>query len=219
MIPVAERFISINGEGQHAGYLAAFIRVKGCNLSCNYCDTAWANRPDCPCELMEVEDLVSYVRETGVSRVTLTGGEPLLVPEIDGLIRSLSQAGIRVEIETNGSVDIRPFAEIRPRPSFTLDHKCPGSGMDSRMLTDHYACLLPQDTVKFVVSDRRDLDHAYEICARCDIGKRCTILLSPVFGRIEGKEIVDYMMEKHWNDARLQLQLHKYIWPPDARGV
>lgn len=217
--PLVEKFISINGEGPKAGMLAAFIRLKGCNLQCNYCDTTWANVADCPCEETSAEELISWLKQEKISRVTLTGGEPLLTPDVDQLIENLGQAGALIEIETNGSIDLKPFDKLVHRPAFTMDYKCPGSGMESRMKTGNFSLLRKQDTVKFVVSDIRDLHCAYEITREYRLTDRCKVYLSPVFGRIDPKDIVTFMQEHHWNDVHLQLQLHKFIWDPAERGV
>ena len=107
--PVVEKFISINGEGQKAGELAAFIRMRGCNLSCNYCDTSWANTMDCPCEFLSTEELITWLTEHKIKNVTLTGGEPLLTTGIDTFIETLGSSGFSVEIETNGSVALDCF--------------------------------------------------------------------------------------------------------------
>lgn len=217
--PVVEKFVSINGEGQKAGTLAAFVRLRGCNLSCNYCDTSWANTPDCPCEDLSCKEIVDWVQETHVKNVTLTGGEPLYAEDIRVLIEALGGAGFDVEIETNGSVPLARFANLFYRPAFTLDYKCPDSGMESFMFTPNFSLLTACDTVKFVVSSVKDLDKAREISEKYELATHCPIYLSPVFGRIEPREIVEYMIAHHWNEARLQLQMHKFIWPPQQRGV
>ena len=128
-------------------------------------------------------------------------------------------AGMEVEIETNGSVDLTPFDKLSCRPSFTMDYKCPDSGMEGSMLPGNFSILSEQDTVKFVVSSLRDLDKAKEITEYYQLTSRCHVYLSAVFGRIEPKEIVSYMIDHHWNDVYLQLQMHKFIWPPQQRGV
>ena len=217
--PVVEKFISINGEGQKAGELAAFIRMRGCNLSCNYCDTSWANTMDCPCEFLSTEELITWLTEHKIKNVTLTGGEPLLTKGIDTFIEALGSSGFSVEIETNGSVALDCFHNLLHRPAFTMDYKCPDSGMEQAMCTDNFSLLLSKDTVKFVVSSIADLEKARAVCTQYKIADHCPIFLSPVFGRIEPKEIVEYMIEHHWNEARLQLQMHKFIWPPEQRGV
>lgn len=217
---VAETFVSINGEGQHAGELAIFIRFTGCNLNCNYCDTQWANQPDAECSIMTEEAIIDLVKEAGVRNVTLTGGEPLIQPGIGQLLECLGTVPeLRIEIETNGSVDITPFVKLAQRPAFTLDYKLPGSGMETDMKTEHYQCLTAEDTIKFVISDRKDLNRAKEIIEEFRLQKRCGLYFSPVFGRIEPAEIVEYMTEHRLNDVHLQLQMHKFIWNPDQRGV
>ena len=126
---VVEKFVSINGEGRRAGELAAFIRFKGCNLQCSYCDTSWANEPGCESERLTEEEILSWIRETGVKNVTLTGGEPLLREGMEELIEAiLEDPSQRVEIETNGSVDLKPYHILKNRPSFTMDYKTPDSG-------------------------------------------------------------------------------------------
>ncbi len=217
--PLADTFVSINGEGPLSGTPAAFLRMKGCNLSCGYCDTVWARKTDCPSVLMTVEDILAWLSEQEIRHVTLTGGEPLLVPDIASLIEALGQAGYAVEIETNGSVDLAPYVTCQPRPVFTMDYKCPDSGMEEQMHLPNFSLLTAQDTVKFVVSSRKDLDRAREMTGRYHLAGRCHIFFSAVFGRIEPKTIAAYMIEHHLNDVQLQLQMHKYIWPPKERSV
>ena len=123
---VAEKFVSINGEGTHSGQLAVFIRFCGCNLKCSFCDTTWVNEEDVPYEEMSLEEICEYIKETGIHNVTLTGGEPLKQPGIRLLIDCILAMGMYVEIETNGSVDLSRF---KSKASFTMDYKLPGSGM------------------------------------------------------------------------------------------
>ena len=218
---VAEKFISINGEGTRAGELAVFVRFAGCNLRCTYCDTMWANEPGCPYEEMTPAQICDYVRSTGISNVTLTGGEPLLQKQIEELIGLLIRdCGVRVEIETNGAVDLRPFAQISEgRPTFTMDYKLPSSGCEAQMLAGNFSVLQAQDTVKFVSGSREDLERAAEIIEEYGLLNRCYVYFSPVFGKIEPAEIVDFMLENKLNKARIQIQMHKVIWDPNARGV
>ena len=218
---VAEKFISINGEGTRAGELAVFVRFVGCNLRCTYCDTMWANEPGCPFEEMTPAQICDYVRSTGISNVTLTGGEPLLQKQMEELIGQLIRdCGVRVEIETNGAVDLRPFAQIpEGRPMFTMDYKLPSSGCEGQMLTGNFSVLQAQDTVKFVSGSREDLERAAEIIEEYGLLDRCYVYFSPVFGKIEPAEIVDFMLENKLNKARIQIQMHKVIWDPNARGV
>jgi len=217
---VTEHFISINGEARRAGELSCFLRLAGCNLCCNYCDTRWSCEPGAESEPMTEEELYAWVKQTGVRNVTLTGGEPLLAPEVDGLLRRLGQdLELRIEVETNGSIALDPYMEIPGEISFTMDLKCPGSGMAEHNRMENLVLLRPQDTVKFVVSDRTDLDWMRKLVEDHQLARKCTVYISPVFGRIDPRAIVEYMMEYGMNDVRLQLQLHKYIWDPMKRGV
>ncbi len=217
---VVEKFVSINGEGQRAGQLAVFIRFKGCNLNCGYCDTKWANDLSAPFESMNEDEIYDYIKSTGVKNVTLTGGEPLLRDNIGILLERLGKDNsLNVEIETNGSVLIEPYANIVKRPSFTLDYKLGGSGMERFMKTENYQFLQKCDTVKFVVSSVSDLERAVEIIKEYELDKRCGVYLSAVFGKIEPANIVSFMIDKNLNDVNLQLQMHKFIWDPNKRGV
>ena len=216
---VAEIFTSINGEGMYAGRLAVFVRFCGCSLWCSYCDTMWANE-ECEYRLMSEEDIVDEVIRSGVKNVTLTGGEPLLQKDVDIVINKLlAEKDLTVEIETNGSVDISRFIDGEKRPVFTLDYKLEGSGMEQYMNTDNYRYLCDRDTVKFVVSNEKDLYKTYDICKKYSLGEKCNIIISPVFGRINPDDIVQFMKDRLFNEARLGLQIHKIIWDPDKRGV
>lgn len=219
MFPVVEKFVSINGEGAHAGELAAFIRFRGCNLSCSYCDTSWANCEDTPAEYESAEELAAWVAETKVNNVTLTGGEPLLHKNCEELIALLMKQGCRVEIETNGSVSIDKLVFSAYRPVFTMDYKLPSSGMEEFMCKENFRLLCKHDTVKFVSGSMEDLERAAEIIEEYKLDDRCHVFISPVFGEIEPADIVRFMEERNMNKVRLQLQLHKFIWEPTRRGV
>ncbi|MBQ8927940.1 MAG: putative 7-carboxy-7-deazaguanine synthase QueE [Oscillospiraceae bacterium] len=216
---LVEHFISINGEGQRAGELALFLRFAGCNLQCDWCDTAWANAPDVPFVQADLQMLLEIARAAsgeGVRNVTLTGGEPLLQKESPVLIRALCSLGMRVEIETNGSIPLTPFLG-EARAVFTMDYKLPSSGMEPRMCTENIPLLRAQDTLKFVCASGEDLARAAWVLEA--FRPACAVYLSPVFGRIEPAAIVDFMKARHLGNVRLQLQLHKFIWDPEKRGV
>lgn len=216
---IAEKFVSINGEGRKAGQPAVFIRFNGCNLNCSYCDTLWANLDDCPVTPMTGEEILLYIQSTGIKNVTLTGGEPLIQTGIYELIDLLCQSGLYVEIETNGSEDISEYRNMKAMPSFTLDYKLPSSGMEGFMEMKNYSFLTENDTVKFVCGSHVDLEKALEITRKHRLVKKCAVYLSPVFGKIEPKEMVNFMLENKMNGVSFQLQLHKFIWDPDKRGV
>lgn len=216
---VAEKFVSINGEGQKAGQPAVFIRLAGCNLHCSYCDTRWANSADAPHTDMTEDEIADYITGTGITNVTLTGGEPLIAENIGILLERLSREDISVEIETNGSADISVCESISPRPSVTLDYKLPDSGMEKYMRTENYRYLRNTDTIKFVAGSENDLVRALEIMEKYNLREKCRVYISPVFGRIEPSEIVDFMLAHRLNGVNLQLQLHKFIWDPEKKGV
>lgn len=216
---VVESFISINGEGTRAGELAVFVRFQGCNLRCSYCDTMWANQPDCPVKEQTPQEIGDYIRSTGVKNVTLTGGEPLLQPEMPQLLEVLARMPqVRVEVETNGAVDLRPFCGEN-RPVFTMDYKLPGSGWEQAMSSENFACLNEADTVKFVCSSEADVERAIELIGQHQLTRRCHVYLSPVFGAIDPARMVELMIAHCLNDVRLQIQIHKVIWDPNQRGV
>ena len=215
---VVEKFISINGEGSRAGQLAAFIRFHYCNLNCSYCDTRYANDSNSNYELLSAQNILDYLKANKVVNVTLTGGEPLLQQNIDYLIDLLLKNGFSVEIETNGSIDIKPFIK-ETRPIFTLDYKVPSSTMENEMCLNNYQYLTKNDVVKFVVSNLSDLNKAKEIIDTYDLVNRTKVYFSPVFGKIEPRRIVDYMVKHHLNGINMQLQMHKFIWDINQRGV
>ena len=218
--PVCEKFVSINGEGRRAGQLAVFVRFRGCNLRCSYCDTAWANDASATAELLTAEEICGYVRSTGVKNVTLTGGEPLLRPGIGGLTAALKELGLSVEIETNGAVALDEFCVSGVRPDcFTMDYKLPSSGMEDKMIVGNFELLGSGDCVKFVSGSEEDLNRALDIIKTYGLIGRCGVYLSPVFGAIEPERIVEFMKEHCMNGVNLQIQLHKVIWEPDRRGV
>lgn len=204
---VNEIFDSIDGEGKTAGQLATFIRLCGCNLRCVYCDTAYAFTEG---QEMAVADII---RRVHFPHVTLTGGEPLLQP-VHALLAGL--AGHSVNIETNGSVDLRPYMAYR-HVWFTVDYKSIYSQMSERMLAVNFQRLRPQDVLKFVVATQEDLEQALAVCQTYQ--PACQIYVGPVFGQLPAREIVEFMKERRVTSWHLQLQLHKYIWPPDERGV
>ena len=216
---VVEIFESINGEGMRAGELAVFVRMKGCNLSCNYCDTMWANKPDCEFEEMTADQIVDRVKKSGIKNVTWTGGEPLLQKDADKLLEAFSsEKDIRVEVETNGSIDLKPFLKFE-NVSFTMDYKLPESDMEKYMNTDNFKILRKKDTLKFVASSVNDLKKAKEIIEKYELIGKVNIIFSPVFGKIELTDIVDFLKDNKLNDVRMQLQMHKFIWDPEERGV
>ena len=213
---VVEIFKSIDGEGIRTGFPVTFIRLAGCNLRCEYCDTTYSYDVSKAIE-MTLPEILDSVSSLNCKRITLTGGEPLIHDSVEGLIRMLVRRGYEVNIETNGSVDITPYVNSLGNPIITMDYKCPCSGMEDKMLKSNLSMLRKTDVLKFVVGSVKDLLRCYEIICCNDI--KAQIFISPVFGKIEPKEIVDYVIGHNMNDCRVQLQLHKIIWDPELRGV
>ena len=219
-LQVVEKFVSINGEGRRCGQLATFIRFAGCNLNCGYCDTAWANDRKVAFDPMTAEEVYAYIKETQVTNVTLTGGEPLLQQDMGELLELLSQdPELYVEIETNGSVLLSKFSDLENPPSFTMDYKLPSSGMERMMALENFDHLTEKDTVKFVSGSMEDLEKARELINKYKLTEKTSIFISPVFGDIELESIVDFMKDNQMNGVNMQVQLHKIIWDPNERGV
>lgn len=217
---VVEIFESINGEGKKAGQLALFIRFQKCNLNCSYCDTKWANSDDSPYTLMNLEELYKKVVESGIKNVTITGGEPLLQENIEIFLKKLAEnPEINIEIETNGSINLKRFGEIKNAPSFTMDYKLPKSNMEKFMDLENFKYLKEKDTIKFVVSNIDDLERAREIIEKYSLVEKCAVYISPVFGKIELSSMVDFMKKYKMNGVNMQLQIHKIIWDPETKGV
>lgn len=214
---VIEIFKSINGEGLKQGQLALFIRLAMCNLCCSYCDTKYSFiNPQY--KDMTVEEIVNIALEAKIKNITLTGGEPLIHSDVKNLIDSLLKHNFEVEIETNGSVSIVPFLDLKGI-SFTLDYKCPSSLEEDKMNLDNYNYLTKGDCVKFVVGDLNDLNKALYIIEKYNLILKTNSLISPVFGKIEPKQIVEFLISNNLNEVRMQLQIHKFIWDPNLRGV
>jgi len=209
---ITEIFHSIQGESSYAGQPCVFVRLTGCPLRCNWCDTDYAFYGGHECAIDEV---LAKVHTYGCRLVEVTGGEPLVQPESLLLMTRLCDAGYTVLLETSGAVDITP---VDPRAHVILDVKCPGSGMTNRMHWPNLSQLAAKDEAKFVLADRADYDWAREILVRYDIANRCTVHFSPVFGSLDVRELAEWILADKL-PVRFQLQMHKYIWAPDMRGV
>lgn len=224
---INEIFSSIEGEGIRAGYLATFIRTQFCNLECRYCDTLYSLTAEkdlmgnLPYKNMSIDQILQQVKLLGNDRVTLTGGEPLIQKEARQLIDRLLDEGYRVNIETNGAVPINDFLYFRNKDMtkliVTMDWKSPYSGMRDKMIEENLAALRSIDVLKFVVATKEDLDDMKKTIESNDL--YCNIFVSPVFGQIEGSDIVDYLKIKNLQNVRVQCQLHKVFWHPQQRGV
>ena len=217
---VVEIFESINGEGRRVGQLAIFIRLQKCNLNCSYCDTRWANGDDAPYTLMSEDEIYDRILKSGIKNITLTGGEPLLHKDVEILLEKIGEnPNLSLEIETNGSIELEKFSKLKNPPLFTMDYKLPSSKMENKMCLDNFKYLASKDTVKFVVGTIEDLKKAKEIIERYSLIGKCAVYFSPVFNSIDPIEIVKFMKENRLNGVNLQLQIHKFIWDPESKGV
>lgn len=212
-LSVNEIYLSIQGESSHTGWPCVLVRLAGCPLSCSYCDTVHARQE--PGRAMTVSQVAREALAFRARHVELTGGEPLAQPASLQLLTRLCDDGRTVLLETSGALDITP---VDPRVHIIMDVKCPGSGMTDRMRWENLDLLKQTDEVKLVVGGREDYKFARDLVRRRRLHKRCTVLLSAVSGRVEPARVVRWMLDDGL-DVRFQLQLHKLIWPGDARGV
>lgn len=216
MMKVVEIFKSIDGEGKRAGLPTTFIRLYGCNLRCSYCDSQYAWSGDAFTE-MSVDEIVAAVKKLGVTSITLTGGEPLIHKHVEMLLSELAKCGFDINIETNGTQDISIYRYISHNIWFTVDYKCISSAVSNSMNEDIFKNqLTDKDVLKFVVGSDEDLQQALDVIEAYDPAAQ--IYFSPVFG-FDASKIVDFLLEKKLHRCKVQLQLHKYIWDKDKRGV
>ncbi|MEY2546629.1 MAG: 7-carboxy-7-deazaguanine synthase [Verrucomicrobiota bacterium] len=212
-LTVNEIYQSIQGESTFAGRPCVFVRLTFCDLRCNYCDTQYAFYEGKKMALNEIVDLVA---KFNCPLVEITGGEPLLQKNVLPLMSILCDAGMTVLLETSGAHDI---SHVDLRVHRIMDLKTPGSGEVERNLWSNIEHLGERDEVKFVIGSREDYEWSREKIERFGLTKRChAVLFSPIFGRIEPQQIVEWMLEDKL-DVRFQLQMHKFIWPPTQRGV
>jgi 7-carboxy-7-deazaguanine synthase len=210
---INEIFYSIQGESTHAGRPCVFVRLTGCNLRCTWCDTEYAFFDGRRMPLAEVADIVRAYR---CDLVEVTGGEPLLQEGVYPLMDALLESGHTVMVETSGASDV---ARLDPRIVKIMDLKCPASGECQRNLWSNLDHLTTRDEIKFVVADRADYEWARDtIVARALAPRVNALLLSPVFGQLEPAALAAWILEDRL-PARMQLQMHKQIWPNISRGV
>ena len=214
MLRVTEIFHSIQGESTHAGRPCTFVRLTGCPMRCVWCDSAYTFTGG---DHLSIDAIIEQVKSFGGRLVEVTGGEPLAQKEAFTLIERLCDDGYEVLVETGGYVSTEA---VDPRAKVILDVKCPASGEESR---NHWPNLdwlrADKDEVKFVVANKTDWDYAQELIERMELQKRCkAILISPAWGELNLQDLANWIATSGL-DVRMQLQLHKYIWGPEARGV
>ena len=213
MVTVNEIFYSVQGESTYAGQPCVFVRLTACDLRCSWCDTPYAFHEG---SKRRLEDVIAEVERYHCPLVEVTGGEPLLQEDVYPLMNELIARGKRVLLETGGH---RSTARVPEAVITILDIKCPGSGEAERMDWDNLNRLRPRDEVKFVIKDRADYEYARDAIARHGLaGRAAAVHLSPVHGVLDPKMLSEWVLADRL-PVRVQLQLHKYIWAPDTRGV
>jgi 7-carboxy-7-deazaguanine synthase len=213
MLTVNEIFYSIQGESTRAGLPCVFVRLTACDLRCTWCDTPYAFHEG---RKQSVDEVVAAVERYDCPLVEITGGEPLLQEDVYPLMDRLLDGGRTVMLETGGH---RPIDRVPEGVVRIVDIKCPGSGEVDKNHWANVDRLTPHDEVKFVVNDRTDYEFARDVIRARDLASRCAaVLLSPVHGVLDGRVLSEWMLEDRV-PARFQLQLHKYIWTPNTRGV
>jgi len=204
-LKITEIFYSLQGEADTAGIPTTFVRLTGCPLRCQYCDTTYAFQGG---QWWEVDGIVDRVRQLGARHVCVTGGEPLAQKNCLELLERLSESGFRVSLETSGAMSLQ---SVDPRVVKVVDVKTPGSGEESRNRYDELGRLSSQDLVKFVICNRADYEWSRAKVRELGLQARCTVLFSPSHDELPARELADWILEDHL-PVRLQIQLHKYLW-------
>ena len=213
MLTINEIFHSIQGESTHAGRPCVFVRLTACDLRCRWCDTPYAFHEG---RKMSLDEVVAAVEARNCPVVEITGGEPLLQPDVYPLMQRFLDSGKTVLLETGGH---RSIADVPPGVIRIMDVKCPGSGESDHVDWSNIARLTPTDEVKFVIADRVDYEFARDVLRREALETRvAAVLFSPVHGELAPKQLAEWVLEDGLR-VRVQLQVHKYIWSPETRGV
>jgi len=213
MPKVNEIYFSVQGESTYAGLPCVFVRLTYCNLRCSYCDTEYAFYDG---KDLSNTQILEVVRKYDCKLVEITGGEPLVqMEECLGLMKQLCDEGFEVLIETGGSLSIK---DIDQRVKIIMDLKCPSSGMEKKNLYENINFLKPLDELKFVIGSREDYDWTISTIKKYNLENKCKILFSVVFGKLEPVQLVNWILEDKLN-VRFQLQMHKFIWHHETKGV
>ena len=209
---INEIFFSIQGESTYAGLPCVFVRLTYCNLRCSYCDTEYSFHEG---EWRNLDDIINEVKSYKCKLVEVTGGEPLLQDNVHPFMKRLCDEGMDVMLETGGHMDIM---RVDKRVKRIMDIKCPSSGETDKMFWQNINHINSNDQIKFVVGTREDYQFAKDTIAKYKLAGLCPLLISPVFGKIDLEQLAGWILQDNL-DVRMQLQMHKYIWQPDKRGV
>lgn len=202
---ITEIFYSLQGETRTVGLPTVFVRLTGCPLRCNYCDTAYAFHGG---EKRDIVDIVAEVKSYNPQYVTVTGGEPLAQKTCRALLTALCDLDVEVSLETSGAIDI---SEVDPRVVTVMDLKTPASGEESKNKYGNIQHLKAQDQLKFVICDRNDYEWSCQKISEYDLASRCEILFSPIHGELKPAELANWIIEDNL-PVRMQIQIHKYLW-------
>jgi 7-carboxy-7-deazaguanine synthase len=202
---ITEIFLSLQGEARDAGWPTVFVRLTGCPLRCQYCDTAYAFHGG---EWRGIDEILAEVEAHGVRHVCVTGGEPLAQKRCPALLSRLCDAGYAVSLETSGAIDI---GNVDPRVCRVVDIKTPGSGEVARNRWENLALLTPRDQLKFVICSRTDFEWARDTVAEHQLDRRCDVLFSPSHAQVSARELADWIVAEKL-PVRFQMQLHKQLW-------
>jgi 7-carboxy-7-deazaguanine synthase len=210
---IIELYLSVQGETHLVGLPTAFVRLAGCNLRCSWCDTPYSFGRGTPAT---IESILKGIKDYNCKHVCITGGEPLMQKNVHALMTQLCDLGYTVSIETGGSLTIKG---IDPRVITILDIKCPGSAMDGKNYWQNLEILQDHDEIKFVILDEKDYLYSKDVCERYNLyDRKHAPLFSPVHGLLDPKLLVDWIL-KDAIRVRLNLQMHKYVWSPETKGV
>lgn len=211
-LKINEIYFSVQGESSYSGLPCIFIRLTYCNLRCTYCDSEYSFYDG---EKMKIDEILKEIKKYSCNLVEVTGGEPLLQKNCINLLNELIKNNYDVLLETSGSLSI---SDVPNKVINIIDFKCPSSKMDSKNMWDNINYLKKNDEIKFVIGDRIDYEWTKQKIEEFKLNQICDILISPVYGEIEPKEIVKWILEDNLK-VRFQIQMHKEIWSADKKGV
>jgi 7-carboxy-7-deazaguanine synthase len=212
MLKVNEIYYSIQGESSKAGLPCVFVRLTYCNLRCSYCDTEYAFYEGTD---LSIDSIIEQIKKYNCNLVELTGGEPLFQSESIELMNRLCADGFEVMLETGGSL---PIKDVNQQAMIILDLKCPSSNMMKKNLYENLQYIKPTDEIKFVMGTREDYLWTKETIQKYNLEGKCGLLASVVFGSLEPLKVVEWILEDNLK-IRFQLQMHKFIWEPNTKGV
>ncbi|WP_373998607.1 radical SAM protein [Bdellovibrio bacteriovorus] len=212
MLKINEIFYSVQGETTYVGLPTVFVRLTACNLRCTYCDTKYSYYEG---ELQSLETILKEIESHKTPYVCITGGEPLLQKEVHTLMNTLCDRGYKVSLETSGSKSIE---QVDPRVKIILDVKTPDSGAADSFLMNNISFSTPSTEYKFVICSEKDFEWSEEFCRQHNLFEKFVVLYSPSYGQVSERWLAEKILHQN-SSARLQLQLHKYIWSPETRGV